>query len=25
MYLEQEGFRVQSASDGARALEMIAR
>jgi len=25
LYLEQEGFRVQSASDGARALEMIAR
>ena len=25
MYLEQEGFRVQSASDGAKALEMIAR
>ncbi|RLC91522.1 MAG: DNA-binding response regulator [Chloroflexi bacterium] len=25
MYLEQEGFRVQSANDGARALEMIAR
>ena len=25
MYLEQEGFRVQSAGDGARALEMIAR
>ncbi len=24
MYLEQEGFRVQSASDGAKALEMIA-
>jgi len=25
MYLEQEGFRVQSAADGAKALEMIAR
>lgn len=25
MYLEQEGFRVQSANDGARALEMVAR
>jgi len=25
MYLEQEGFRVQSASDGAKALEMIGR
>ena len=25
LYLEQEGFRVQSASDGAGALEMIAR
>lgn len=25
MYLEQEGFRVQSAADGAVALEMIAR
>lgn len=25
MYLEQEGFRVQSANDGAKALEMIAR
>jgi two-component system alkaline phosphatase synthesis response regulator PhoP len=25
LYLEQEGFRVQSASDGAKALEMIAR
>ncbi len=25
MYLEQEGFRVQSASDGAKSLEMIAR
>jgi len=25
MYLEQEGFRVQSAGDGAKALEMIAR
>ena len=25
MYLEQEGFRVQSASDGTKALEMIAR
>ncbi|HET90510.1 MAG TPA: response regulator transcription factor, partial [Chloroflexi bacterium] len=25
MYLEQEGFRVQSADDGATALEMIAR
>jgi two-component system alkaline phosphatase synthesis response regulator PhoP len=25
MYLEQEGFRVQSASDGAKALETIAR
>jgi DNA-binding response OmpR family regulator len=25
MYLEQEGFRVQSADDGARALDMIAR
>jgi DNA-binding response OmpR family regulator len=25
MYLEQEGFRVQSAGDGALALEMIAR
>jgi DNA-binding response OmpR family regulator len=25
MYLEQEGFRVQSASDGATALEMVAR
>jgi DNA-binding response OmpR family regulator len=24
MYLEQEGFRVESASDGAKALEMIA-
>ena len=25
LYLEQEGFRVQSAADGAKALEMIAR
>jgi len=25
MYLEQEGFRVQSAGDGAKALEMLAR
>ena len=25
MYLEQEGFRVQAASDGAKVLEMIAR
>jgi two-component system alkaline phosphatase synthesis response regulator PhoP len=25
LYLEQEGFRVQSAADGARALDMIAR
>ncbi len=25
LYLEQEGFRVQSAGDGVRALEMIAR
>ena len=25
MYLEQDGFRVQSASDGAKALEMIGR
>jgi two-component system alkaline phosphatase synthesis response regulator PhoP len=25
LYLEQEGFRVQAAADGARALEMIAR
>jgi len=25
MYLEQDGFRVQSAGDGAQALEMIAR
>jgi len=25
MYLEQEGFRVQSAKDGAKALDMIAR
>jgi len=25
MYLEQEGFRVQSAHDGAKALELIAR
>ena len=25
LYLEQEGFRVQSASDGAKALEMITR
>ncbi len=25
MYLEQDGFRVQSANDGAKALEMIAR
>ncbi|RLC74651.1 MAG: DNA-binding response regulator, partial [Chloroflexi bacterium] len=25
MYLEQEGFRVQSARDGATALEMVAR
>ena len=25
MYLEQEGFRVQSANDGAKALEMISR
>jgi len=25
LYLEQEGFRVQSAADGAQALEMIAR
>ncbi len=25
MYLEQDGFRVQSAGDGAKALEMIGR